>query len=226
MKKFFISLAFCLSLAATAIAQNVQLINDLGIEENELADVQERIADKVDDFQRYLQDLAGRGNMSHKAKMDVYAEALKLFIGEGEPYKVREPYYNGYREKMHDAVKMTTINSKYLKIRTPYPMTEYLTNLVKRSEAPNYRYKQVVIEAAAAVRVDNFSKVSEGRYMATAHILQHFIGYGKDGTRIQYEDYTAKTITVYIERLEILTPEGYDYQWDILLGDVDCDDIW
>ena len=62
--------------------------------------------------------------------------------------------------------------------------------------------------------------------MATAHILQHFIGYGKDGTRIQYEDYTAKTITVYIERLEILTPEGYDYQWDILLGDVDCDDIW
>ena len=105
-------------------------------------------------------------------------------------------------------------------------MTTYLSNLIKRSETPNYRYSQIVIEAADAVRVDNFSKIGDGRYVATAHILQHFMGYSSDGRRVQYEDYTAKTITIYINRLEINTPEGINVIWQILLGDVDCDDIW
>ncbi len=227
MKKFFLILAFCLSLSSVVMAQNVQLVNDLGIQEDELEMVQNRIGEKVDDFQRYLQDLAGRGDLSHETKMKRYDLTLKLFIGEGKPYPAEIPNpYGGFTQKMHEAVKMQTINSKYNKKRSSYPMTVYLTNLIKRSEDPNYKYKQIVIEAAAAVRVDNFSKVGEGRYSATAHILQHFVGYGKDGVRIQYEDYTAKTITVYINRIEIDTPEGRDYYWEILLGDVDCDDIW
>ena len=227
MKKFFIALAFCFSLAVTAGAQNVQLINDLGIQEDELADVQERIVEKVDDFQRWLQALAGRGNVSHNTKMEIYDQTLKLFIGEGKSYKIEVPNpYGGFSEQINPAVTMSIINSKYNKIRTKQPMTTYLTNLIKRSETPNYRYSQVVIEAADAVRVDNFRRVGDGRYMATAHILQHFMGYGKDGMRIQYEDYTAKTITIYIDRVEIITPEGIDYYWDIRLGDVDCDDIW
>lgn len=227
MKKFFLIVAFCLSLSSVVMAQNVQLVNDLGIQEDELEMVQNRIAEKVDDFQRYLQDLAGRGDMSHQTKMERYDQTLKLFIGEGKSYWAEIPGpYGGFITKMHEAVKMQTIKSKYSKERNPYPMTVYLSNLIKRSEDPNYKYKQIVIEAAAAVRVDNFSKVGEGRYSATAHILQHFVGYGKDGVRIQYEDYTAKTITVYINRIEIDTPEGHDYYWEILLGDVDCDDIW
>lgn len=227
MKRILATIALCFSLVTIAVAQNVQLINDLGIHADELEIVQTHIGEKVDDFQRYLQDLAGRGNMSHKAKMDRYALTIELFIGKGEPYIVREPYYDGYRETMHEAVKMTTINSTYRQIRTSYPMTDYLSNLIKRSEDPNYRYKQVLIEAADAVRVDNFSKAEgEGHYIATAHILQHFVGYGKDGVRVQYEDYTAKTITVYIDKVEIDTPEGINYYWEIQLGDVDCDDIW
>ena len=106
------------------------------------------------------------------------------------------------------------------------PMTTYLSRLIKNSETPNYRYSQIVIEAADAVRLDNFSPVGNGKYMATAHILQHFVGYGKDGVRKLYEDYTSKNITIYINRLEIATPEGMQYIWQILLGDVDCDDIW
>lgn len=227
MKRLFITLAFCFSLSVAAVAQNVQLVNDLGIQADELADVQERIAEKVDDFQRWIQDLAGRGNVSHNTKMEIYDRTLKLFIGEGKSYKVEEPNpYGGFTEKMHEAVKMQTINSKYSKVKTKTPMTTYLSGLIKRSETPNYRYKQIVIEAADAVRVDNFSRIGDGRYTATAHILQHFVGYGKDGVRVLYEDYTAKTIKIYINRLEIATPEGYNYIWQILLGDVDCDDIW
>jgi hypothetical protein len=227
MKRLFITLAFCFSLSVAAVAQNVQLVNDLGIQSDELADVQERIAEKVDDFQRWIQDLAGRGNVSHNTKIEIYDRTLKLFIGEGKSYRTQEPSpYGGYIEKEHEAVKMTNINSKYKKLKSHYPMTTYLSNLIKRSETPNYRYSQIVIEAADAVRVDNFSKIGDGRYVATAHILQHFMGYSSDGRRVQYEDYTAKTITIYINRLEINTPEGINVIWQILLGDVDCDDIW
>ena len=95
-------------------------------------------------------------------------------------------------------ITKSTINSKYKKFKSHYPMTTYLSNLIKRSETPNYRYSQIVIEAADAVRVDNFSIIGDGRYVATAHILQHFMGYSSDGRRVQYEDYTAKTITIYI----------------------------
>lgn len=226
MKKLFITVAFCLSLTAAAVAQNVHIANDLGIQEDELAEVQERIAEKVDDFQRWIQDLAGRGNVSHNTKMEIYDRTLKLFIGEGKSYTTQEPTYGGYRDVIHQAVTMSIINSKYNKIRTKQPMTTYLSNLIKRSETPNYRYSQIVIEAADAVRVDNIRRIGDSRFIATAHILQHFMGYGKDGRRVQYEDYTAKTITIYINRVEIITPEGIDYYWDILLGDVDCDDIW
>lgn len=226
MKKIIITVALCLSVVVSAVAQNVHIANDLGIQEDELADVKERIVEKVDDFQRWLQSLAGRGNVSHNTKMEIYDQTLRLFIGEGKSYKIEVPNtYGGFSEQINPAVTMSIINSKYNKIRTKQPMTTYLTNLIKRSETPNYRYSQILIEAADAVRVDNFSRRGDGRFTATAHILQRFVGYGKDG-RLQYQDYTAKTITIYIDRVEIITQEGIDYYWDIRLGDVDCDDIW
>ena len=114
MKRFLVTLAFCLSFATFAAAQNVQLINDLGIHEDELADVQERIAEKVDDFQRWIQDLAGRGNVSHNTKMEIYDRTLKLFIGEGKSYTTQVPNpYGGYTDQVHQAVTMSIIKSKY-----------------------------------------------------------------------------------------------------------------
>ena len=105
-------------------------------------------------------------------------------------------------------------------------MKQYLFNLIQRSENPNYRYKRIVMEAADAVRVDNFSKQSEGRYVATAHILQHFAGYSAEGWKV-YEDYTSKTIEIIINRVEITLPDGsLTVFWEILLGNIDCDDIW
>ena len=40
-------------------------------------------------------------------------------------------------------------------------------------------------------------------------------------------DYTDKTITIYINRIEVDLPSGeVGHYWEILLGDVDCDDVW
>ena len=217
-KSLLIVVVLCFAVVAPAKAQNISIIDDLGLSIDDFEDVEERIQEKVEDFYSYLQCLAGRDNVSHAAKMEIYDLVLHFFIGEGEPFTILVPNPNGgYSEQIHEAVTMSTINPKYKKY-FKRPMTTYLSNLIKRSDNPNYRYKQVVIEAADAVRVDNFIRVGDGRYMATAHILQHFIGYGEDGMRVQYEDYRVKTITIYINRTE--------YLWQILLGDVECDDVW
>ncbi len=223
-----IFILFCFAVFLPAKAQNISIIDDLAQSIDDFEDVEERIQEKVEDFYSYLQCLAGRDNVSHAAKMEIYDRVLLFFIGEGKPFTILVPNPNGgYSEQIHEAVTMSTINPKYNKMRTKQLMTTYLSNLIKRSDNPNYRYKQVVIEAADAVRVDNFRRVGDGRYMATAHILQTFIGYGKDGMRQSYVDYTAKTITIYVNRLEFDTPDGNtEYIWQILLGDVECEDVW
>lgn len=223
MKKHIITITLCLFGFLTANAQNVNLVNDLGLlDQSELDAVTERIIQKVDDFQVAVQDLARIGNMSVSAKQELSAQTIKLFIGDGKPYHVKDLYG---RDTIHSAVTMSTISSKYKGRRTRQPMVSYLQMLVKRSMDRTYRYKKVIIEAADAVRVDNLSKVGDGRYIATAHILQHFVGFRGDGMKM-YEDYTAKTITIYINRFEQTTPDGEIKYWDIKLGDIDCNDIW
>ena len=228
MKKIIFTLVFCFSLVVTSLAQIInaeQISQDLGIPLEEFEDLKVRIVEKVDDFQRSLQDLAGRGQVSHEAKMELYKWTIRLFIGEGQPYVIRVATPYGYREERNDAVTMQYINSKYKKNqKTTQPMTSYLRELIRRSEIPNYRYHQILIEAADMVRLDNFTPIGEGRFMATAHILQHFVGYGKEG--IKYQDYTQKKIEIYINQLIIDTPDGEQKIWDIRLGNVTSDDIW
>ena len=224
MKRIFISLLMCAAFLS-AHAQHVNLANDLGIAEEDKEAITERIVAKVDELQRGIQDMAGIGTMSRKGKEGQRDVILKLFIAEGKPYTARVPSRWGEYKDSTCQVMMTIINSKLKKKRERRPMRHYFNQLIERSVNPNYRYKKVVIEAADAVRVDNFTKVGEGKYMATAHILQHFAGYSGDG-HIIYHDYTAKTIAVEITRLEQNTEEGVVTMWNILLGDVDCDDIW
>lgn len=226
MKRLLFILALgCLTLCG-AQAQNVYLANDLGIEAGEVEAIKERIVNKVDELQRNIQDMAGIGTMSHKGKMEVCNITLNLFIGEGNDYDTLVMTAYGYEPKRHQAVRMGYINSKANKKRQYMPMRDYFRQLIRRSEDPKYRYRKVVIEAADAVRVDNLSRTADGHYMATAHILQHFCGYSGDG-RLMYHDYTAKTVTIYINRLETSAPDGELITiWDIKLGDIDCDDIW
>ncbi len=232
MKKIILTIAVILFVILPANAQNANDAEALGVSLDELEAVTGRIKEKVEEFQSNLQDMAGRGKVSLDNKNKLREYTLKLFIGEGSSYLVKEDVFDpkgsfmGVREYKHEAVKMGTINSKYNKKRLYFPMTTYLSNLIKRSESPKDRYKEILIEAADAVRVDGLRKGnSEGEFITTAHIIQRYVGYLHDGIHF-YEDYTAKSITIYIKRHEILTPEGYDYYWEIRLGDVDCDDIW
>lgn len=226
MKRIF-TLALALVTMLVMQAQNVNVVNSQNMTEEEVQEISLRIKQKVDEFQRYVQDMAEKNNIPHTTKMEERDLALKLFIGKGESYTLTVPTPYGEREQSYPAVTMGIIKSKYnKKYRSHIPMNNYLSDLIKRSENPNYRYKRIVMEAADAVRVDHFSRVGDGVYKAVAHIVQHFAGYNAEGWKV-YEDYTSKQIEVIIHRVEINTPDGsLTTYWEILLGNIDCDDIW
>lgn len=169
-------------------------------------------------FQGYVTDLAG-SSFTREQKESKRREALKKFIGEGEPYDVVVPSPNGEYTQSHEAVKMGIFPSKKSKKRVYMPMKEYLSKLITAN-----KYKEVVIECSNAIRIDNFRKVGNGRYIALAHYLQKYSAYNNE---LAYWDYTGKTITIYINQLEVELPDGSPgHHWEILLGDVDCDDVW
>ncbi len=191
---------------------------------DELQQIEEEIRSNVKIFQNYVSKLAGN-SFSHIQKEDRYQMALDLFINRGEPYEEIVPSLNGEYTKMHDAVQMCVVSSKYSQKRIRYPMKQYLRNLIRNSESPNYKYQKILIEWSEAIRIDNYQKVGDGRYMALAHCVQKYSAYrSAESGDATYTDYTRKTIAVYINVIELEQPDGQiDNYIQILLGDVDCE---
>lgn len=225
MKKIVLLFAV-LGLSVSAFSQVTATSNNLSGEDFE--NVASEIKKKVKNFQRCVGHLAGN-EYSHGEKVDIRKRALVMFMGEGERYTMAVPTRDGYDTVWHNAVVMGSAPSKNNRnLRKYEPMKDYLSRLIKNSEDRNYRYKKVVIEGADIVTLDNFKKVGDGRYIASAHILQKFTGYySADMVKAAYQDYTAKTITIFINLVETEQHDGSsEHYWEIKLGDVDCDDVW
>lgn len=190
----------------------------------ELQQVDEEILAKVKLFQRYVNNLAGN-SFTHSQKEQRYQLAMNLFINRGEPYDIIVPSEEGDVVQKHEAVKMCVITSKRTQVRKNYPMKQYLRTLIRNSENPNYRYQKVVIEGSDVIKIDNYRKVGDGQYMALAHYVQKFSAYqSAEMGRASYNDYTRKTIAIYINIFEIDQPDGSTRNYiQVLLGDVDCE---
>lgn len=214
-KVLLIGLVLCFP-AVTSV--KAQYLDDLGFNE----EMQEQIQEKVEDFNVYLQRLAGRGNLSRDAKMECYDHALKFLLGKGKSFTVVVPSLQGLVEERRDGVTMSCLNTAYKSKRTKISMTSYLNRLIKRSENPDYQYSPIVLEAVDVVVLHTFTKVGDGIILANGNVFEHSVGYGKDGRRIYYDDITVKSICLYLYREDGSLPEGKI----ILLGDMECDDEW
>lgn len=215
-----------LGLSVSAFSQVTATSDKLSGEDFE--NVAAEIRKKVKNFQRSVGHLAGN-EYSHGEKLKIRERQLEHFMGKGERYLIANPTYDGYDTVWHNAVVMGSAPSKKDRGSRKYePMKDYLSRLIRNSENRNYRYKKVVIEGADIVTVDNFRKVGDGRYMAAAHFLQKFQGYySADMVSAAYQDYSAKTITIFINLIETEQHDGSsEHYWEIKLGDVDCDDVW
>lgn len=220
-------------LLVSLLTLSMSVFSQIRAERNTLVDedferVSAEIKKKVKNFQRDIGKLAGN-DYTHNEKLDIRKRTLVQFMGEGERYELANPTRYGYDTIWHNAVVMGSAPSKYNKnLRKYVPMKTYLSQLISNSENPNYRYKKVIIEGADVVTLDKFKEVGDGRYICTAHFLQKFTGYySADMVRDVYQDYTAKTITIFVNRLDVPQHDGRtEHYWLIKLGDVDCDDVW
>ncbi len=225
MKRIVLLFAI-LGLSMSAFSQVTATSDNLSGED--LENVAVEIKKKVKNFQRCVGNLAGN-DYSHGEKVNIRERALVMFMGEGERYQQLVPTREGYDTVWHNAVVMGSAPSKNNKnLRKYEPMKDYLSRLIRNSEDRNYRYKKVVIEGADVVTLSNFRKVGDGRYIAAAHYLQKYTGYySADMVRAAYQDYTAKTIMIFINLIEIEQKDGTTgFYWQIKLGDVECDDVW
>ena len=207
------TIKYLLIAAALFFGYSAQAQVRLSDEEKE--SLQIAVKQKLDFFQDQLTLIAAR-----RSSMDIKNQAVKatlaLFIGKGEPYTV---YENNGRAVQNTGVKMQTssVNSS---VKRSQLMKTYLNRLKNM-----LGYTDILIESADAVKVgDIFREQSTGRYVSTATICQHFVGY-RDGYKV-YEDYTVKTVKIYIEPDVVNLPDGEMTVWKIQLADITAGETW
>lgn len=186
------------TIASTAKAQ----VSDLS--ESDIQAFKDRVGEVIDMFQNNLSILGGK-QYSMKVKSIYKKSALKLFIGEGEPYT--DP--DGQKREGVNMQVSSIKNDKEVKNRIS--LKQYLNNLIKLP------YASVKLTKADTYRISNIYKVGD-HYEATATIFQRFEGYvGGDNKKV-YRDVTQKNIKVYV------IPEN-DYvlgqHWSVRLGDIE-----
>jgi hypothetical protein len=172
--------------------------------------IQRRVKNKVEEFQFYLEQLGDRKFTNKQMRNEAYASALKLFVGNGDDYKVYDTYRDAYIVK--NAVRIET-SSKYNSHIGKKTVKAYMRNL--KNDAS---YSQIVIESAGAVIVDDIYQVGD-HYECMAYFCQKYISY-REG-RISYSDITEKKVRVRIEKIEIPRADGTTKTiWNALLGDI------
>lgn len=198
MKKIITLFFLFFTIASTAKAQ----VNDLS--ESDIQAFKDRVGEVIDMFQNNLSILGGK-QYSMKVKSIYKKSALKLFIGDGEPYT--DP--DGQKREGVSMQVSSIKNDKEVKNRIS--LKQYLNNLIKLP------YASVKLTKADTYRISNIYKVGD-HYEATATIFQRFEGYvGGDNKKV-YRDVTQKNIKVYV------IPEN-DYvlgqHWSVRLGDIE-----
>lgn len=188
---------------------NIQAQSELT--ENQKAEFQNRVKQKVDEFQHALSNIVNI-ELRHDIRKENVTNLFKLFMGEGEPYD----YYDFEADKR---VHSTGVKMQTSSVNRTHNGSQKLKNYIYKLYDPEtgkskMAYTKIQIESASAVRVDNIEKVGD-HYECVAYFCQKFIGY-KDG-RIWYSDKTSKKIRCYITSIDLPTGKRI---FDAKLGDI------
>ena len=181
--------------------------------EEQKVEFQNRVRQKVDEFQSSLSNIVNN-QLKHEIRKEEVTKLLKLFMGEGGPYD----YYD---EEADARIHSTGVKMQTSSVYKTNSQSQKLKNYIYKLYNPDTRkstlpYTKIVIESVSAVRVDNFEKVGEA-YECVAYFSQKFIGY-RDG-KVWYSDTTNKKIRCRINQGYIKLPTGKEI-FDAILGDM------
>ncbi len=166
---------------------------------------------KVDVLNGFIKDIA-RKEEPMEYRMYYREQALKLFINNGDSYKIRIKNSNGVEEVTTREGVMMEVTSVNRNTSKRYLFKTYLYNLA------HLKYDEVYIESTdvASIKVSDMYKIGENLYTCTCFFKQAFVGY-RDGRPV-YRDITEKKVECWI-RMEWVAGEAKpDYV--IMLGDV------
>lgn len=207
--KLYVALSLAIMPWHCALAQD-----EATLSEAEKEEIAQDVKNSVDDFISYLPEIAAKSGKGAEAKRKAILykkRALKLFIGEGEKYWMKDNNGN-FRE--YDPVTMQT-TSKGVKNR-PKKLTLYLDRLMALP------YHTVQVDTCSAVKLTkDFHKIGENRWTCTAYFIQAFRASNAEGKLI-INDKDPKKVTVYIDREEIFNPETGEVKayFNVQLGDI------
>ena len=195
----FFFIGMLMMIASPTVAQN-----ELTASEKEA--IQDRIRDKVDEYQAHLKYIADKGLTLYQRKQEILA-AKVLFIGECESYSITNEYGEN-QKKLPVRIELSSVNRSYIN-------KVYVKNYLNNTLNNVHRYGKVELTAADMVRVDQITKTPSGSYEAMAYYVQKYIAYNERG-QVVYSDITTKKIKVYVDALYV--PGGVI--WDAKLGDI------
>lgn len=179
------------------------------LSEEDKISLQERVKNKVEELQNYMMQLANKEITSEKVKDRCYKNALKLFIGDGDDFKVYDPDLKKNVKK--EAARILSRDGD--KSGKPYYVRDYLKNLRKSK-----LYETIEISDVDVVRVDNLQKVGD-HYETMAYFCQKYVGYR--GDKIAYADMTYKKVRVILNPIIIDIPgRETEVIWNAYLYDI------
>jgi hypothetical protein len=117
----------------------------------------------------------------------------------------------------NEDVIVATTNSKTNSSR-PQKIRQYFIHLSQLS------YKKVVMTASEIKFVSNFHKGPDGKWHASAVIIQDFKGY-KDYDILAYKDQTSKTVDIIIALIEEVKEGKTVRKFDIFLGNISVTNV-
>lgn len=179
--------------------------------EQQKNEMRAQAAMKVDVLNGFIKDIA-RKEETMEYRMYYREQALKLFINNGDSYKIRIKNSHGEEEVTTREGVMMEVTSVNRSTPKRYLFKTYLYNLAR------LKYDEVYIESTdvASIKVSDMYKIGDNLYTCTCFFKQAFVGY-RDGRPV-YRDITEKKVECWI-RLEWVAGESKpDYV--ILLGDV------
>jgi hypothetical protein len=117
----------------------------------------------------------------------------------------------------NEDVIVATVNSKTNATR-PQKIRQYFVHLSQLS------YKRVEMTASEIKFVSNFHKGPDGKWHASAVIIQDFKGY-KDYNILAYKDQTSKTVDIIITMTEEIKDGKTVQKFDIFLGNISVTNV-
>lgn len=182
---------------------------DLVLSDEDKESLQERVKDKVEEFQNYMTQLANKEITSAKVKDRCYQNALNLFIGKGEEFTVFDP--DQQKDVKKEAAQILTRTGG--KSKKPFYVRDYLKGLRKSK-----LYDAVEISDIDIVRVDKLKKVGD-HYETMAYFCQKYVGYR--GDKIAYADMTYKKVRIILNPLTAIASDGSEETiWNAYLYDI------